>query len=77
MICKKKKAQNIRMVRRLLILKQPIFSTFNNQLIVYPTLSNLSYLWSFGLLASICLVIQIITGVFLAMHYTPHVDLAF
>jgi hypothetical protein len=48
-----------------------------NHLIDYPTPSNLSYWWSFGSLAGICLVIQIITGVVLAMHYTPHVDLAF
>jgi ubiquinol-cytochrome c reductase cytochrome b subunit len=34
-------------------------------------------MWSFGSTAGICLVIQIITGIFLAMHYTPHVDLAF
>jgi ubiquinol-cytochrome c reductase cytochrome b subunit len=65
------------MVRRLSILKQPIFSTLNNHLIDYPTPSNLNYWWSFGLLAGICLVIQIITCVFLAMHYTPHVDFAF
>merc|ERR1712078_356060 len=36
-----------------------------------------NYFWSFGSTAGICLVIQILTGVFLAMHYTPHVDLAF
>jgi len=34
-------------------------------------------MWSFGSTAGICLVIQILTGVFLAMHYTPHIDLAF
>merc|ERR1712032_1279452 len=38
---------------------------------------NLSYAWSFGSTASVCLVIQILTGIFLAMHYTPHIDLAF
>jgi ubiquinol-cytochrome c reductase cytochrome b subunit len=65
------------MTRRLSILKQPLFSTLNDHLIDYPTPSNLSYWWNFGSLAGICLVIQIITGVFLAMHYTPHVDLAF
>jgi ubiquinol-cytochrome c reductase cytochrome b subunit len=65
------------MARRLSILKQPIFSTLNNHLIDYPTPSNISYWWGFGSLAGICLVIQILTGVFLAMHYTPHVDLAF
>jgi ubiquinol-cytochrome c reductase cytochrome b subunit len=65
------------MSRRLSILKQPILSTLNDHLIDYPTPSNLSYWWGFGSTAGICLVIQIITGVFLAMHYTPHVDLAF
>jgi ubiquinol-cytochrome c reductase cytochrome b subunit len=34
-------------------------------------------MWSFGSTAGLCLVIQIVTGIFLAMHYTPHVDLAF
>nr|YP_002860289.1 apocytochrome b [Nothoceros aenigmaticus]ACC86812.1 apocytochrome b [Nothoceros aenigmaticus] len=65
------------MARRLSILKQPIFSTVNNHSIDYPTLSNLSYWWGFGSLAAIRLVTQIITGVSLAMHHTPHVDLAF
>ncbi|KAH0662707.1 hypothetical protein KY284_027638 [Solanum tuberosum] len=63
--------------QRLSLLKQPISSTLNQHLIDYPTPSNLSYWWGFGSLAGICLVIQIVTGVFLAMHYTPHVDLAF
>jgi len=43
----------------------------------YPTPSNLSYFWGFGSSAGICLVIQILTGVFLAMHYSCHVDIAF
>ncbi|KAK7839251.1 cytochrome b, partial [Quercus suber] len=59
------------------LLKQPISSTLNQHLIDYPTLSNLSYWWGFGSLAGICLVIQIMTGIFLAMHHTPHVNLAF
>ncbi len=59
------------------LLKQPILKEINHSLIDYPTPSNLSYLWNFGSLAGICLVIQILTGVFLAMHYTPHVDYAF
>jgi ubiquinol-cytochrome c reductase cytochrome b subunit len=65
------------MTKRLSLLKQPVLSTLNDHLIDYPTPSNLSYWWNFGSLAGICLVIQILTGVFLAMHYTPHVDLAF
>jgi len=43
----------------------------------YRTPRNLSYMWSFGSIAGIALVIQIITGIVLAMHYTPHVDHAF
>jgi ubiquinol-cytochrome c reductase cytochrome b subunit len=42
-----------------------------------PQPANLSYLWNFGSLLATCLVIQILTGAFLAMHYTPNVDLAF
>lgn len=77
MIREKKRARNIRMARRLSILKQPIFPTPNNHLIDYPTPSNSSYWWSFGSLAGIRSVIQIITGVFSATHHTPHVDPAF
>nr|YP_010726694.1 apocytochrome b [Cystoclonium purpureum f. stellatum]WDY85181.1 apocytochrome b [Cystoclonium purpureum f. stellatum] len=58
-------------------LKRPIINTINNHLIDYPTPINLHYAWNFGFLSSICLIIQILTGIFLAMHYTPHVDLAF
>ena len=64
-------------MKRLSILKQPLFSTINDHLIDYPTPSNLNYMWSFGSLAGLSLLIQIATGIFLAMHYTAHVDLAF
>lgn len=47
------------------------------ELIDYPTPSNLNYLWGFGSLSGICLTLQIITGVLLAMHYTPHTEYAF
>ncbi len=43
----------------------------------FPTPKNLNYWWTFGAILVVCLVIQIITGVVLAMHYTPHVDYAF
>jgi ubiquinol-cytochrome c reductase cytochrome b subunit len=43
----------------------------------YKTPKNLSYLWSLGSIAGLGLVIQIITGIVLAMHYTPHIDHAF
>ena len=54
----------------------PIFS-FINHFKIYKTPKNLSYLWNLGSIAGIALVIQIITGLFLSMHYTPHVDHAF
>lgn len=57
--------------------KDPILSIMNGMLIDLASPSNISYLWNFGSLLGICLVVQILTGVFLAMHYTAHVDLAF
>lgn len=43
----------------------------------YPTPSNLSYLWNFGIFALVALIIQLITGIILVMHYTPHIDYSF
>lgn len=43
----------------------------------YATPVNINYFWNFGSLAGLALFIQILTGIILAMHYTPHVDLAF
>jgi ubiquinol-cytochrome c reductase cytochrome b subunit len=54
-----------------------LFKLFNSYLIDSPQPSNLSYLWNFGSLLAICLGIQIITGVTLAMHYNPSVIEAF
>lgn len=56
---------------------QPLLSVVQNHLISYPTPSNLTGNWNWGVLAGLCLVLQIATGIFLAMHYTAHVDLAF
>lgn len=55
----------------------PIFHFFKKDLVQYPTPKNLNYLWNFGSLAGITLVIMILSGLFLAMHYVPHVDKAF
>jgi quinol-cytochrome oxidoreductase complex cytochrome b subunit len=57
--------------------KDFLLSFADSHIIDYPTPVNLNYMWSFGSTAGLCLVIQIITGIFLAMHYTPHIDLAF
>jgi len=45
--------------------------------VVYQSPSNFNYFFNFGSLALLCLVMQIVTGVFLAMHYTPETTLAF
>jgi ubiquinol-cytochrome c reductase cytochrome b subunit len=55
----------------------PYLDIFNNHLNDYPTFSNLNYYFGLGSLAGLCLVIQLITGIFLAMHYTCNIDLAF
>lgn len=53
------------------------FFILKEHLIRYPTPLNFNYFWSFGSLAGIFLAIQLITGIMLAMHYTPHVSFAF
>jgi len=55
----------------------PLFSFAQNELMDYPEPRNLNYWWNFGSIAGIMLVIMIVTGIFLAMQYTPNVDLAF
>ena len=55
----------------------PIFAFMQHELNDYPTPRNLSYWWNFGSLAGIMLVIMIVTGIFLAMEYTAHIDYAF
>ena len=57
--------------------KNYLLAFMDSHLIHYPSPINLSYAWSFGSTAGICLIIQLLTGVFLAMHYTPNIELAF
>ena len=55
----------------------PIGGLINSSFVVYPTPRNLNYWWTFGAILSFMLGVQIITGIVLVMHYTPHVDYAF
>jgi ubiquinol-cytochrome c reductase cytochrome b subunit len=55
----------------------PVFSFLKHSAVDYPTPKNLNYWWNFGSLAGFFLLVQIITGVILSMHYTAHVDYAF
>nr|YP_008992998.1 cytochrome b [Cyclemys tcheponensis]AEZ35310.1 cytochrome b [Cyclemys tcheponensis]AFA33971.1 cytochrome b [Cyclemys tcheponensis] len=55
----------------------PVMKIINNSFIDLPSPSNISAWWNFGSLLGICLILQIITGIFLAMHYSPDISLAF
>nr|QIV24846.1 cytochrome b [Sceleocantha sp. 4 MJ-2019] len=55
----------------------PLIKIINNSLIDLPTPSNISTMWNFGSLLGLCLGIQIVTGLFLAMHYCPNIEMAF
>ena len=67
----------INLITRLIHSTSALVQTFVNHIRYYPTPINFSYAYSFGSLVGIFFAIQIATGVFLAMHYTPHMDLAF
>jgi len=55
----------------------PIFTMLQREYGVFPTPRNFNYFWNFGALAMVFLVLMILTGVFLAMNYTAHADMAF
>nr|AKQ12959.1 cytochrome b [Pachytriton granulosus] len=55
----------------------PLLKIINNSFIDLPTPLNISYWWNFGSLLGVCLIMQIITGLFLAMHYTADTQSAF
>ena len=55
----------------------PFWGMVEDHFLGYPTPRNLNYWWNFGSLAGVILVIMIVSGIVLAMHYTPHADLAF
>jgi ubiquinol-cytochrome c reductase cytochrome b subunit len=57
--------------------RYPLISALYASAINYPTPPNLTYMWNFGIYGLVCLAIQIISGIALAMHYTAHIDLAF
>jgi len=55
----------------------PIFTMMQKEYGVFPTPKNFNYLWNFGALAMVNLMIMIVTGIFLAMNYQPNTELAF
>ena len=60
-----------------LLKSHSLLRLLNSYVVDSPQPANISYLWNFGSLLATCLVIQILTGCFLAMHYQSHVDFAF
>lgn len=57
--------------------ENPVLAVVYQSLYSYPAPSNLTYFWNFGIYSLICLIIQILTGLGLAMHYIPDIDAAF
>nr|YP_010735831.1 cytochrome b [Myrmeleomastax wideis]WEL32794.1 cytochrome b [Myrmeleomastax wideis] len=57
--------------------KHPMIKIMNNSLIDLPAPSNISFWWNIGSMLGLCLMIQTITGLFLTMHYTANIDMAF
>lgn len=57
--------------------KSQSMSLLFTHLISYPTPGNLTYVWSFGSLAGLFLAVQVVTGLFISMHYTPSIEMAF
>jgi len=55
----------------------PIVAFAKDHLMDFPTPKNLNYWWTFGGILAVMLVVQIVTGIVLVMHYTPQVDFAF
>nr|AEP27620.1 cytochrome b [Brachytemnus porcatus] len=59
------------------IKNNPLIKLLYSSLIFLPTPSNITIMWNFGSLLGLCLLTQILTGLFLSMHYCPNIDLAF
>ena len=55
----------------------PILRLSHDSFVAYPVPRNLNYWWTFGAMLALCLATQIVTGIVLAMHYVPHISMAF
>jgi ubiquinol-cytochrome c reductase cytochrome b subunit len=60
-----------------ILTSHPLIKIANRALIDLPTSTNIRAWWNFGSLLGTCLVIQIATGLFLAVHYCPNIEIAF
>ena len=64
-------------MKKPLVKTNPLISIINNSLVDLPSPSNINYFWNFGSMLGLCLVIQILTGLFLAIHYSCDINLSF
>lgn len=72
------KIEKINYSNKMRVLNQSIILKWiYNEAVSYPTPINTSFFWSFGVMALSCLISQVLSGIFLAMHYIPSADLAF
>jgi len=55
----------------------PLIKIINNALIDLPAPSNISFIWNFGSLLGLCLIIQVLTGIFLSLHFSANTEIAF
>ena len=62
---------------RWLDVRLPIVRMMHDQFVSFPTPRNLNYWWTFGGILMLCLMVQILSGIVLVMHYTPHTSMAF
>nr|AHX97875.1 cytochrome b [Proterops sp. QL-2014] len=60
-----------------LLKKNNLMKLINNSVIMLPTPININYMWNFGSLLGMCMIMQIITGLFLSMHYTAQINYSF
>ncbi|TPW03087.1 MAG: hypothetical protein FD124_3146 [Alphaproteobacteria bacterium] len=64
-------------IERWLDQRLPVLRMMHDSFVDYPTPRNLNYFWTFGAILMLCLVVQIVTGIVMAMHYTPSITEAF
>lgn len=57
--------------------KNPLFGIFHSTLVGIPAPSSLSLIWNFGSLLSLCLIVQLVSGIILATSYLPYIDIRF
>ena len=64
-------------MKKTFIFKNPLIKIAIDSLVFLPTPVNINYWWNIGSLLGLSLIIQLISGIFLSIHYCPSIDIAF